>query len=63
MHDWLPQIQYLLPGSGLTPFNVLRLSVDWWLEYVSVATSIIDANKKATQSASNRAASQQRGRR
>ena len=38
-----------LPGSGITPFNVMELSVWWWRVYRAAVIQIVDEIQKANK--------------
>ena len=45
---WLPVIQFHIPGCGLTPFNVMALTLNWWRVYRDHAVAAVeDQNKQA----------------
>lgn len=43
--EWLPAINHVFPGAGITPFTVWSLSFEWWATYVSQARAYLEANR------------------
>jgi len=44
---WLPAINVHIPGAGITPFNVMALTVAWWRVYRQRTIEIVEElNKK-----------------
>ena len=49
VYTWLPAVQVHVPGCGLSPFNVMALSFDWWRVYRGIAVAAVEAEKKMAQ--------------
>jgi hypothetical protein len=43
---WLPAVQVHVHGCGVTPFNVMELSFDWWRVYRAIAVAAVEAEQK-----------------
>jgi len=52
VYTWLPAIQVHIPGCGVTPFNVMELTFNWWRVYRGHAVAAVEADQK--QSKANR---------
>lgn len=46
VYTWLPAVQVHIPGCGVTPFNVMSLSFDWWRVYRGHAVAAVEAEQK-----------------
>lgn len=49
VYTWLPAIQVHIPGCGVTPFNVMSLSFDWWRVYRGHAVAAVEAERKLAE--------------
>lgn len=48
MYQWLPVINRLIPGSGITYLNVWDTPFLWWRIHRDHAAALVDAMSKET---------------